>query len=149
MATIKNQIYVFYIALSEGGQFKVNPTIAVGDFQVKTGSGAYANLLTTPVVEPAGSSTIKVTLSAAEMNDDKVMVLAHDEVGNEWLDSFVFIDTETGSISDAVDILEGDHVETKNRLIINKKGTATPIVDKVITGSLLSDGVTIATVDTP
>ena len=45
----------------------------------------------------------------------------------------------------AVDILEGDHIENSVSMVINKKGTANPVVSKTITGSLLPAGVQIST----
>jgi len=44
-----------------------------------------------------------------------------------------------------LDLLEGDHIETSLKSIINKKGTSTEILNKVIGGSLLNPQVTIIT----
>ena len=91
----KNVAYTFYMALVESstGSFKVDPTIAAGDFQVSKDGGAFANLTTTPTVEPSGSVSVKVELSADEMNADKVFITAIDASGAEWNDSIQFIDT--------------------------------------------------------
>lgn len=92
----KNVAYSFCLALEDSstGDFKVNPTIAAGDFKVSTDGGAFTNLATLPVVEPAGSIAVKITLSQAEMNGDKVMVQGIDVAGAEWEDVFVFLDAE-------------------------------------------------------
>lgn len=85
--------------------FKVNPTIAAGDFQVSTDNGAFVNLTTLPVVQPAGSILVKVNLSAAEMNGDKITVRAKDVAGNEWEEALVFLDVPVTNIDTVGQIL--------------------------------------------
>ena len=46
-----------------------------------------------------------------------------------------------------LDLLEGDHIETSTSLRINKRGTSTALLEKDITGSLLSPSVTLTTTD--
>ena len=91
--------YVTYFQLADmqlPGEVKVNPTIAAGDFQVKTDTGAYVPLATLPVLEPAGSDTVKVQFSAAEMGlggpatGSKVLLRGKDQtVPKEWADVFM------------------------------------------------------------
>jgi len=70
------------------GNFRVNPTIAAGDFKVSIDGGTLTNLATLPVVEPAGSRGVKISLSAAEMNGDRIRVEAIDQTApKEWADS--------------------------------------------------------------
>lgn len=91
----RNVAYEFDIALvdsSDTGSFLANPTIAAGDFKVSTDNGALGNLSTLPVVDPAGSIIVKINLSAAEMNGDKIMVQCIDAAGNEWDDVLIFIE---------------------------------------------------------
>ncbi|MCP5094099.1 MAG: hypothetical protein GY943_00950, partial [Chloroflexi bacterium] len=69
----KNTAYVFYVSLRSQADtklFQTAPTLAAGDVQVSTDGGALGNLGTLPVVTPAGSKMVKVTLSAAEMDGD-------------------------------------------------------------------------------
>ncbi len=81
----KNVAYDFPISLSRGGLFIANPTIASGDFKVSTDNGAFTNLTTLPVVTPAGSIDVLVSLSAAEMNGDTISVHALDQTDpTEW-----------------------------------------------------------------
>jgi len=127
--------------------FQVNPTIAAGDFQISKDFGAFANLATLPVVTPAGSTSVKVSLSALEMTADKILILAKDAAGDEWEEMQAFIDAPAGSSETVLDIIEGDHIETSQTLVINKKDTTTPVLSKVITGSLLTDNVTIRTIE--
>ncbi len=99
----KNVAYNFDIALvdtADTGSFKVNPTIAVGDFKVSKEDGALANLATLPVVSPAGSIIVKISLSATEMNKDKITVQCIDVAGNEWDDVLVFIDADSVNVDD-------------------------------------------------
>ena len=147
---VQNEAYIFYTALTSQADpsvFQTNPTIAAGDFQVSLDGGVFANLVTLPVVDPAGSFMVKVELSAAEMNGQKVNVVAIDQAGNEWAEMVSTLDVPVGSTETLVNLAFGDRIEDRNSLIVNLRGTSTPVLDKTITGSLLEDGVTITTVD--
>ena len=146
---VRGVAYDFPMALDSvaSAGFQVNPTIAAGDFQISKDFGAYANLATLPVVTPAGTDQVKVSLSATEMTADKILIRAKDHAGGEWNEAIVTIDNPTGSSESTYDILVGDHVETRTSSVINKKGTSTALVSKRVGGSLLGDGVTITTVD--
>ena len=144
---VRGVAYTFSVAVIDGADstsFKANPTIAAGDFKVSTDGSTFANLFTLPVVTPTGSISILVSLSASEMTGDKVVVQGIDVAGAEWDDVMIFIDIPTAL---PLDILEGDHIETRTSSRINKKGTTTAVISKTCGGSLLSDGVTITTVD--
>ncbi len=86
----KNEEFKIRIALEEAaraGSFKVNPTIAVGDFKVVTDSAGPTNLATTPTVSPAGSIWVLISLSADEMNGDIVSIQGIDQTNKkEWSD---------------------------------------------------------------
>ncbi len=125
--------------------FQANPTLAAGDFKISKDYGTFANLATLPIVAPASSTSVKISLSATEMDADKIVVFAQDQAGDEWNERRVFIDNPVANSQSAVDILEGDHIETSTTMLINKKGTATPLVSKSVTGSLLNTQVTIRT----
>lgn len=142
--------YDFFIPLANTlnpALFVDDPTIAAGDFQISQNGGAYANLATLPVVAPSGSPSVKVALSALEMTADKITVLARDQAGAEWEEALVFIDIPTGNSESTTDLLQGDHIETNTALRINKRGTTTALLEKDITGSLLSPSVTLRTTD--
>jgi len=150
--------YDFFIPLLDfgTGEFVDNPTIVAGDFKVSKDGGIFANLNTLPVAAPSGSSSIKVNLSAGEMTADKIVVEAVDQTIPipEWRDVFTFIDCPTiipipESVAKILDILEGDHIERSNRVIINKKNTTTAVLDKKIFGSLLKSNVVIRTTEQP
>lgn len=148
MATPVNGVeYVFYLGLTNvlnPDEFIVNPTIALGDFQVSTDGSAYANLTTIPTVDPAGSITVKVTVSAVEMTGDKVNIKAVDAAGSEWGQALVVIDVPEATTESLFDLEQGDRIETANRLIINKKNTTDALLDKQISGSAYN-GVEITT----
>lgn len=146
---VKGVAYEFPVGLDSalGIGFQVNPTIAAGDFTISKDFGTFANLATLPVVTPAGSTSVKVVLSASEMTADKILILAKDATGNEWEEMQMFIDNPAANSQTAVDILEGDHIENSTAMIINKKGTTIPVLSKDITGSLLVPNVTIRTVE--
>lgn len=99
----KNTEYIFYIGLVAQANTKVlqsSPTIAAGDFKVSIDGGAFANLTTLPVVTPASGKAVKITLSAAEMNGDNIVVLCSDAAGAEWCDQLINIQTATRQVDD-------------------------------------------------
>jgi hypothetical protein len=67
-----------------GGQFRVNPTIAPGDFTISKDNGAFVNLTNLPVVSPPGSVLVLFRLTADEMTADHIAVLGIDQAGGEW-----------------------------------------------------------------
>lgn len=132
---------------SNPDDWKVNPTIAAGDFLVSTDGGTKVNLATLPVVTPAGSDEIRISLSAAEMNGAQVVVSAKDVAGAEWQQAKLTITIPTGNSETTNDLLAGDITETSTSQIIKKRGTSTVLLQKDVTGSLLSPSVTVTTVD--
>ena len=97
----KNQAYTFKTALlGIGGGFQVNPTIEAGDFKISTGGANYANLTTTPVVEPAGSISVKVSLTDDEINADEIVIHAKDVEGDEWVETVITIETDEPTCTD-------------------------------------------------
>lgn len=147
-----NTAYNFYISLADAldpSTFIADPTIAAGDFQISIDGATFANLTNLPTVDPTGSIAVLVSLTAAEMNGQKVNVQAIDAAGAEWQDLLVSIDVPTASTETINDIQEGDRIESNVSLVINKKGTATPVLDKAIKGSLLSPSATITTTEAP
>ncbi len=93
----KNEDFVIYVGLedmSNPGEFKANPTIAAGDFQVSKDGGTFANLTTLPTVTPASGRTVKISLSATEMNADNVVIQCVDQTSpKEWADQIISIPT--------------------------------------------------------
>lgn len=99
----KNTAWIGYIRLSPRagiGTFQNNPTLASGDVKVSIDGGALANLTTLPVVTPASSDWVKVSLSASEMNGDNIAVQFKDAAGNEWCDDGFLIQTSARKIDD-------------------------------------------------
>lgn len=99
----KNTEFIFYISLVSQANtklFQVNPTLAAGDVKVSIDGGAENNIVALPVVTPAGSSRVKVILSAAEMNGDNIQVTFSDALGDEWCDIMFPIPTSATQIDD-------------------------------------------------
>ncbi len=99
----KNAVYTFYVGLISQADTKLlqnNPTLAAGDVQVSTDSGAFGNLATLPVVTPSSSDAVLVSLSAGEMNGDDIKVVFSDAAGAQWCDQFIHIKTVTRQIDD-------------------------------------------------
>ena len=83
---VKNAAFTFRISLfaQEDNQIKSSPTIAAGDFKICTDGGALTNPATLPSESPSGSGLVLISLSAAEMNGDEVVVRWLDAAGDEW-----------------------------------------------------------------
>lgn len=99
----KNAAHSFYVALeSQGspGLFQANPTLAAGDVKVSIDGQALTNLTTLPVVTPAGSKWVLVSLTAGEMNGDDVVVQFSDAAGAEWYDLGYPMQPQTRAPSD-------------------------------------------------
>lgn len=83
----KNTAFTFSIGLIDLANrpfFKLNPTLATGDFKVSIDGAAFNNLATLPTVAPAGGRNVEVSLSAGEMGGDRIVVQAVDVAGSEW-----------------------------------------------------------------
>lgn len=94
---VKGEDFIIYIALEDSsspGNFKVNPTIAAGDFRISKDGGTLNNLNTLPSVLPASSIWVKITISATEMDADNVAVQGIDQTSpKEWGDWALSIPT--------------------------------------------------------
>jgi len=111
----KGVAYTDYIPLIDTldpTKFKVNPTIAEGDFKISKDGGDYEDLTTVPVVTPTGSRTVKISLSATEMDADNVNVQAIDVIDNEWQEVIMAYDTNdvVNIVSGVLDALSDDHL---------------------------------------
>ena len=143
----------FHVTLVDAADprlYVTNPTIEEGDFKISVDGAALVNPTVLPVVEPAGSAFVKISLTAEEMGGENVSIFASDQTGNQWQDLAVTVQTITaGHARDVLDLMRGDITETYNRTIIRKRGTAIVLLDKSITGSLLGEDVTLTTTDHP
>ena len=63
-APIIGEAYDFFIPLFDfgTGEFLKSPTIVSGDFKISKDGAAFADLMTTPVVMPTASGSIRVAL---------------------------------------------------------------------------------------
>jgi len=100
----KGAAYVAHIALldSSTGAIKTTPTIASGDFKVSKDGGALSDLDTLPSESPSGSGIVAVTISATEMNADRVTVRWKDASGAEWNDGALTIYTRAVTVDELV-----------------------------------------------
>jgi len=99
----KNSEFIIYVSLAsrtDGDIFQANPSLSSGDVKTSQNGDALENITTLPVVTPASSKVIKVTLSAAEMNADNVTVVFSDVAGDEWQDMVLSIQTTAQQIDD-------------------------------------------------
>lgn len=97
-----NTAYDFDISLvsqADTKLFQVNPTLATGDFKIAKDEGAYTNLTNLPVVSPAGSRNVKVSLTATEMNASRIAFQAVDASGAEWCDLAFVIESSPDDLT--------------------------------------------------
>jgi len=97
-----NTAYTFNVTLADQANpnlFKSSPTLAAGDVKVSIDDGALANLATLPVVSPAASRIVKVAMSAAEMNGNRINVVFVDAAGAEWCDLHYAIETSPDDLT--------------------------------------------------
>ena len=99
----KNTAHILYTALvsqADTKLLKATPTIAAGDFKVSIDGGAFNNLATLPTVTPAAGVTVKISLSADEMNGDNITVACIDAAGAEWCDQLIALQTSARQVDD-------------------------------------------------
>lgn len=80
------------------GQFRVNPTIAVGDFTISKDGGAFVPLTSLPVVSPAGSRLVLFQLTAAEMTAAHLTVQGIDQAGAEWTEFMEHVEPTAAAV---------------------------------------------------
>lgn len=93
----KNQAFVTYVCVRDATDnlsLKSTPTIAAGDFKISKDGGAFANLTTLPTNTPASTVSVKLDLSATEMNADNILITWIDQTSTkEWADGWLEINT--------------------------------------------------------
>lgn len=101
--------FIFWTSLvsqANSNIMQANPTLAIGDVKVSVDGGTLNNITTLPVVTPAVSKIVKVTLSATEMTGDNIMVVFSDASGAEWQDQIWCIPTSARQIDDLSTVTE-------------------------------------------
>jgi len=134
--------FTFYSPLGDKldpDTFLIDPTIVAGDFRVSIDGAALANMTNLPSVSPSGSSQVEFILTDAEMTgSNNVSVVGIDVADDEWQNITINVPLPTGNSESVFDVMDGDRVENATSLVINKKDTTTPLINKIITGSLYS-----------
>ncbi len=108
---IKGSAYSFEMGLFSQADTKLiqdNPTLAAGDVIVKKDGVLDGNIDTLPVAVVGETRTITVTLSATEMNCNRVSILFHDVAGAQWCDMEVYFSTvQAANIGTVAEIADG------------------------------------------
>lgn len=97
-----NTAYVFDVGLTDQSNtklLKADPTLASGDVKVSVDEGAFSNLSSLPATTPAAGKNVKVSLTAAEMNGNRIIVLFSDAAGAEWCDLLYVIETSPDDLT--------------------------------------------------
>ncbi len=101
----KNQALVINVGLQSNADPSIHivaPTLQAADFNISQDGAAFTALEDIPTVDPAGSDNIKITLTAAEMNADTVVVNCKDNAGAAWASLKLTMNTDTGDIDDVL-----------------------------------------------
>lgn len=87
--------FIFYMPLvmTASEDYQDAPAIAAGDFQVSTDGGDFDNIDTIPVVTPAATEQVKVTVSIAEMTGKQVNIRIIDPTTKEWQPDWITVAT--------------------------------------------------------
>lgn len=122
MPPIYAQAYTFPRGLYDaaaGGRFRLNPTIALGDFKLSKDGGAFVNLTTLPVVVPSGGPLVVFSLTAAEMTATRVTIWGVDQSGNEWTEFMEHVEPATKTLTDVPTALQvADAVLTRDWTLV-------------------------------
>lgn len=97
-----NTAYAFDVALvgqADTRLLQANPTLAAGDVKVSIDEGAFANITTLPTIAPSSGRNVKVALTAAEMNGNRIVVQFVDASGAEWCDLVYSIETSPDDLT--------------------------------------------------
>lgn len=126
----RNRTYTCTLSLlaTATGGFLADPPLSAGDFVVSQDGGAFAVLATLPVVAPAGSICVQVSLSAAEMDAARVVVHGADPE-NIWEPVLLEIQPTETLGTDARVLLSTDTQPLLPTNIVQLAGNATsPVV---------------------
>lgn len=112
----RNEGLTLFVSLPSAtvtSEYQTNPTLGVGDARVSIDGGALNNLTALPTVFPAGSSVIRIQLTAAEMDGDTIVIQMSDQTNpKEWADVNIIIQTAAYSIDDIGDIVDSIDTST-------------------------------------
>jgi hypothetical protein len=97
----KNTAYNFSVGLpnATNGKLLANPTIVAGDVTISVDHGAFVNLTNLPTSNPPGSRSVEISLTAAEMNGDDIVIIFSDP-DYEWNDVFINIKPNARTIDE-------------------------------------------------
>lgn len=94
---IKGAAFSLRISLADANvpaSFKASPAISAGDFKIDKDGGGLNNLATLPVVSPAASALVQISLSATEMTADVVTIVGISQTSPKpWADFVLSIPT--------------------------------------------------------
>jgi len=99
----KNTAFTFYVGLTsqvDPNVYQNTPTLSGGDVKVSIDGGAFNNLTNLPTTTPPAGKAVQVSLTAAEMNGDNIVVLFSDLVGAEWCDAMFVIQPSIRNIDE-------------------------------------------------
>jgi len=77
-------VYDFTLVTAGSQDLQASPTLATGDVTISKDDGSFVNLATLPTTTPAGGVKIKVSVSATEMQAERIFIRFKDAAGAEW-----------------------------------------------------------------
>lgn len=140
-----NTEFIFTMPLFKNGQIVVNPTIAAGDITVHTAGVDKGNIDTLAAVTPASQESVKVTLSADEMNGAYVGVVFIDQTSPKaWDDVYVSIETSANTVDEIATVTNALTSAAAANLALSAAGIIGGSVD---TGGTHTKGKCFTTLD--
>ena len=98
---------IVYVALFDGSDIVMTPTIQAGDIQVSLDGAVFNNPATLPSATPAASGQVQIPLAIGETNAVHIGIRGHDAVGAEWDDFYYSIFTSTSTIGEIATAVAG------------------------------------------
>jgi len=96
-----NTEFIFTMPLFKNGAIVVNPTLAAGDITVHGDGVDFGNIDTISAVTPASQESVKVTVSAAEMNNAYIGIVFIDQTSPKaWDDAYISIETSANTVDE-------------------------------------------------
>lgn len=101
-----------------GYSFVSTPPLAAGDVQVSIDGAAFTNIATLPTVVPAADTSVRVSLSAAEMLGKRINVRFIDQTATKaWDDTEILLETYGHASSAHPNIGNANALETTAQAI--------------------------------
>ena len=128
------------ISQADTNIFQTSVTLAAGDVVVYQDGVLDGNIDTLPV-EIAATGVLNVTLSAAEMTADQIVVRFRDAVGDQWQDALIVIHTAAQNLNTMDTNIDSilDDTGTAGVIVASLEAAAAATVNAQVVDALATD----------